>query len=121
MLAVKPKAPPIHSRKMTATKTKLGTVVIALLLGCGPGMALADPLPDPPPLVLPDPTPGETHTFPPSESTAGTADPGRKLGNVATRRNDPECTALSPCAIPPPSLEHAHTVPSRAPASADPG
>jgi hypothetical protein len=102
--------------------TRLHVLVVVLTLGpIGAGMALADPLPDPPPQVLPDPSPGATHYFAPSESTAGTADPGRELGRVASaRRNDPKCTTLTPCAVPPPSLEHAVTVPSHAPAG-DPG
>ena len=81
------------------------------------GAAKADPLPDPPPLVLPDPSPTDSHDFPPSEATRGIADPGRSLGAVnATDLKAADCTSLNPCAVPPPSRKKAETVPSRAPA-----
>jgi hypothetical protein len=84
-------------------------------------MAKADPLPDPPPQVLPDPTPRESHDFPPAQATSGIGDPGRELAGVqATNPHDQGCTTLNPCAAPPPSLQRAEAVPSRAPAALHP-
>jgi hypothetical protein len=117
MLAGKPKPCASHFQNMTRLFAAL-----LMLWPMAAGMALADPLPDPPPKVLPDPSPNEAHAFAPSEATAGTADPGRKLGSIAgIRSHDPGCTALSPCAVPPPSLERAETLPPHAPANTDPG
>jgi hypothetical protein len=91
-----------------------------LALALGPAGAVADPFPQTPPRVLPDPSPKDSHAFAPSEATAGTADPGRKLAAIAAA--DPEgCSARNPCAMPPPPLDNAGPVLSRAPQRAHPG
>jgi hypothetical protein len=98
-------------------------ILLAAILWAGSGalMAKADPLPNPP-LVLPDPSPAESHNLPPSLATSGTADPGRELAAVrATNPKEQDCTTLNPCAVPPPSLQSAERVPSRAPAASNPG
>jgi hypothetical protein len=94
----------------------------ALILWAAIGAATADPLPNPPPQVLPDPSAKESHDFSPAMATSGTADPGRELAAVQpTDPREQSCNALNPCAVPPPSRDHAETVPSRAPASPHPG
>jgi hypothetical protein len=98
------------------------SLILWAALGAGISSAWADPLPNPPPRVLPDPSPRESRDFPPAMATSGTADPGRKL--AAVRSTDPReesCNTLNPCAVPPPSRDRAETVPSRAPLAPDPG
>ena len=114
------KAAPAHSPTMIHATAKILAVIPILLAatGAGIGSAWADPLPNPPPLVLPDPSPRASHDFPPAMATSGTADPGRELAAVHT--TDQSCDALNPCAVPPPSLNRAEMVPSRAPASSHP-
>jgi len=116
--------PPAHSPDMTHANPTGCAILLTVILWAGSGalMAKADPLPNPPPLVLPDPSPAGSHNLPPSLATSGTGDPGRELAAVrATNPQDQDCTALNPCAVPPPSLPRAETVPSRAPASSHPG
>jgi hypothetical protein len=109
---------------MTPANLTMRAILLTAILWAGGGalVAKADPLPDPPPQVLPDPSPRESHNFPPALATAGTADPGRELTAVkATNLHDQSCTALNPCAAPPPSLQRAETMPSRAPTAFHPG
>ena len=113
-----------HSPNMTHGNTSMRAALLAAMLWAGYGalVAKADPLPDAPPQALPDPSPEESPNFPPALATAGTADPGRELAAVkATNLHDQSCTALNPCAAPPPSLEGAATMPSRAPVASHPG
>ena len=113
------KQPPAHFPYMTQTNPIPHAILLAVTLWAGSGalMAKADPLPDSPPQVLPDPSPKESHNFPPAQATSGTADPGRELAGVkAVSPHAQGCTTLNPCAAPPPSLQHAETAPSRAPA-----
>jgi hypothetical protein len=112
---MKPKSAATHSQSMTIANIRVAFLLLALMPMIG--AAKADPLPDPPPLVLPDPSPKDSHDFAPSEATRGIADPGRSLAAVkATNLKEADCNALNPCALPPPSRESAETVPSRAPA-----
>ena len=109
---------------MTQTNPTMRAVLLAATLWAASGelMAKADPLTDPPPQVLPDPSPRQSHDFPPAQATSGTADPGRELAGVkATSPHDQGCNTLNPCAAPPPSLQGAQIVPSRAPAAFHPG
>jgi hypothetical protein len=79
------------------------------LLAAGPLKAAdkSDPNIDP---VLPDPVPNNAY-FPPATATAGTADPGLALNRLPVSAamlagQGPDCTALSPCAVDSPPLEH---------------
>jgi len=93
------------------------TMIMAALLVLGAGAAVqADPLPNPPPKVLPDPSPRSSHDFPAQTATAGTADPGHQLASLGPIDLE-NCSALEPCAIPPPALHQVEPVPARA----DPG
>jgi hypothetical protein len=87
----------------------------------GDRLAKADPLPDPPPQVLADPSPLESTNFPPALATAGTADPSRELAVVKpTNAHERGCTALNPCAEPPPSLQSIGPLAARLPAALHP-
>jgi hypothetical protein len=81
--------------------------IIVLASGMAGSFAQADPLPAAPPLVLPDPSPRDSHDFPAALATSGTADPGHALGSIPVGgQKAPGCNALNPCAEPPPSLQH---------------
>ena len=92
------------------TGSNLRAAMAALVLATNALAVQADPLPNPPPKVLPDPSPEDSHDFPPAEATRGTADPGYSLSAVkATDLKD--CTPLNPCAVPPPSRESVEALP----------
>jgi len=82
-------------------------LMLTMAAGWGHAADKPDPNIDP---VLPDPQPNNAY-FPPGAATAGTADPGPALQHVpftaAMRTGQgPGCTALSPCAVDSPPLEH---------------
>jgi hypothetical protein len=86
---------------MTGRSSLIITATL-LLVGCQSSPGLSDPLESnvyvP---ILPDPDPNAGPRFSPSSATAVTAFAGTKLDDV-TKPHD--CTALSPCAAPPPAL-----------------
>jgi hypothetical protein len=70
------------------------------------GGPLGDPLPPP----VHDPSLSNSHRFSPSLTHAGVADTGPALSGVnKSRSGGPAagCSALSPCAVPSPALDHA--------------
>jgi len=94
---------------MRASNRLLCASFLALAVGAGVAQAADKPDPNIDP-VLPDPQPNNAY-FPPGTATAGTADPGPALYRLpftaAMRMGQgPGCTALSPCAVDSPPLEH---------------
>jgi hypothetical protein len=106
---------------MTHVNLNTRAILLTAMLWAGNGvlMAKADPLTDPSVQVLPDPSPKESRDFPPALATSGTADPSHELTAVKTI-NLQGCTALNPCAAPPPSLG-AGPAPARTASAANPG
>jgi hypothetical protein len=66
--------------------------------------AMADPLADPQPLPAAKIPAHAGPNFSPSAATAGTADAGHQLSTIEAHLKN--CSPLSPCAAPPPSLDH---------------
>ena len=66
--------------------------------------AMADPLANPQPLPVAKFSAHAGPNFSPSAATAGTADAGHQLSTIEAHLKN--CSALSPCAAPPPSLDH---------------
>ena len=70
------------------------------------GGPLGDPLPPP----VQDPSLSNSHHFSPALTHAGVADTGPALSGVNKGHgngNGAGCSAQSPCAMPPPALDHA--------------
>ena len=85
--------------------------VTLLLIPAGRGWCQESggPLGDPLPPSVQDPSLSKSHYFSPALTHAGVADTGPALSAVNKGRSGAAagCSAQSPCAVPPPALDHA--------------
>jgi hypothetical protein len=86
------------------TRNLVWMVIAAAFAANGPALAQTGPLDDAPPSPASSFSSQDSPNFSPAAATAGTADAGHQLSTIETRLKN--CSALNPCAAPPPSLEH---------------